>query len=305
MRVRDDLLHENSRLGDIILENSIPPTYVYRPKKAFLGPFHSGWTTSGFSEANGSGLMQGDTLFTSIQHSINKPKPAEEAPVILLLNNYCTWLKNNSERNPTVFDLLTNIKQGFLHAASPKNFISGFAADEIYSLNPIISSDSGFAPAFVTDRPEPQPELGTTDDGNTAVIIQEQNDGNGSEEADEMHRGSLSTEEIYSLNHIISSDSGFAPPFVTDRPEPQPEFGATDDGNTAVIIQEQNDGNGSEEADDMHRGFLSSTSKAAHGGIQLGSESPRSKSTSSSSKSFGSEVVRPFPKSCTALNHRN
>ncbi|KAG5890447.1 hypothetical protein JTB14_025852 [Gonioctena quinquepunctata] len=87
------------------------------------------------------------------------------------------------------------------------------------------------------------------------------------------------------MNPIIFSDSDFAPAFVTDRPELQPEPEATYDGNNVDVVPEikqgHNVGNSSEEADEMYLDSIRTTSKEYNIKVM---------------KIFSPEVVRPFPK---------
>lgn len=85
------------------------------------------------------------------------------------------WLKSNAGKTLTIFDLPEITKHAFFNAVNPKNIISGFKSAGIYPLNPNIFVDSDFAPAFVTDRPEPtvvseQPSTSTTDDVRTEEL---------------------------------------------------------------------------------------------------------------------------------------
>ncbi|KAJ8944307.1 hypothetical protein NQ318_005134 [Aromia moschata] len=163
--------------------NAVPPLFIF-PRKS-LKLFYPRWSTRCIGVANGSGWMQENSFNIFIQHFIKHAKPSKDSPVILLLdNNHSSHLScqalNLCKENGIImlsfpphcshklqpldltvfgpfksFAVLVLVRARLFKCCQSENITSGFSSAGIYPFNPIIFGDADFAPAFVTDRPEP------------------------------------------------------------------------------------------------------------------------------------------------------
>ncbi|XP_029900330.1 uncharacterized protein LOC115354206 [Myripristis murdjan] len=65
------------------------------------------------------------------------------------------WMRSHPGINTTIYDLPGIVAMAWPQAVTPVNVTSGFRCTGIWPFNPDVFDDDDFAPASVTDRPEP------------------------------------------------------------------------------------------------------------------------------------------------------
>lgn len=75
------------------------------------------------------------------------------------------WLRSNPARTMTIYDIPKLVAEALPLAATAKNIISGFQKTGIYPFDENIFTEDDFAPSYVTDRPQPTPEVQTPQQG--------------------------------------------------------------------------------------------------------------------------------------------
>lgn len=114
-------------------------------------------------------------------HCSHKLQPLDRTvfgPLKRFYNSHSdAWMTNNPGKAMTIYDIPSIVAMAYPLAATPSNVISGFKAAGVSPFNRDIFTDSDFAAAFVTDRPNPEtitslpnPTVGETDSANISVI---------------------------------------------------------------------------------------------------------------------------------------
>ena len=62
------------------------------------------------------------------------------------------WMRTNPEKNVTIYEVSSLVKEAQMVAMTPRNIMSGFCSTGNWPYNPQIFDETDFAPAFVTDR---------------------------------------------------------------------------------------------------------------------------------------------------------
>ena len=105
------------------------------------------------------------------------------------------WMRSHPGKKISIYELPQIINEAFLSAMTPRNIIAGFRATGIYPCNRNIFSDADFAPASLSDRPNPNINLSSplpqTED---ALILTEQQP---------------STSGLQTVSNVMCSDSEY------------------------------------------------------------------------------------------------
>ena len=95
-------------------------------------------------------------------HTTHKLQPLDRCVYGPLKSAYektvTSWQKRNPNMSITMFQVAAIFNEAYTSAATIKNAMSAFEACGIHPYNRDIFTDEDFAPAEVTDRPEPEEE---------------------------------------------------------------------------------------------------------------------------------------------------
>ena len=142
---------------------------------------------------------KGVIMLTLPPHTSNRLQPLDKSvygPFKAYQNQAADgWMRSHPGKKISIYELPQTINEAFLSAMTPRNIIAGFRATGIYPYNRNIFSDADFAPASLSDRPNPNINLSTplpqTED---ALILTEQQP---------------STSGLQTVSNVMCSDSEY------------------------------------------------------------------------------------------------
>ncbi|KAJ8933909.1 hypothetical protein NQ314_013710 [Rhamnusium bicolor] len=132
---------------------------VDRPVVLLLDNHDSYLSVEGFTYCKNNGV----TVLSFPPHCSHKLQPLDRSvygPLKKYVNSACdAWMTNNPGRTMTIYDISGIAATALPIAAIPNNIMAGFRVSGISPFNRDIFPDSEFIAGYVTDRPDPNPEI--------------------------------------------------------------------------------------------------------------------------------------------------
>lgn len=116
-------------------------------------------------------------IITLVPHTSNKTQPLDRTvfgPVKKFYNDAAvSWMMHHPGQTISIYNIAELVKDAWLRGATPMNIVSGFKAAGIWPFDRNVFPDEYFAPADVTDRPDPTnnglPVAGPSSEGEPTV----------------------------------------------------------------------------------------------------------------------------------------
>ncbi|KAJ8930258.1 hypothetical protein NQ314_016951 [Rhamnusium bicolor] len=132
---------------------------VDRPTVLLLDNHDSHMSVEGLTYCENNGV----TVLSFPPHCSHKLQPLDRSvygPLKKYVNSACdAWMTNNPGRTMTIYDIPGIVATALPIAAIPNNIMAGFRISGISPFNRNIFPDSEFMAGYVTDRPDPNPEI--------------------------------------------------------------------------------------------------------------------------------------------------